>query len=301
MTEIVQCVPNISEGRDKQKVAEIIDSIRGLDDVKVLDWSSDADHNRSVITFVGTGAGVENAALALCAKAAALIDMTVHHGEHPRMGAIDVVPFIPIRGLDMDQAVQIANRVGKRIGDELDIPVYLYEEAAKTPARQNLAAVRRGQYEGLAARLNTPDGRPDYGPNRFNAKSGATAVGARMPLVAFNVNLGTADLKIANQIARNVRHASGGLKAVKAMGVSLEARGIVQVSMNMVNYKETPLYRVYELIRAEARRYGVSLVGSEIIGLVPMAAMVESLDYYLGLEDFKVSQVLETRIWSDDE
>lgn len=297
----MQCVPNISEGRNREIVEAVVDSIRGIPDVKLLDWSSDADHNRSVITFVGTPDGVEKAAFALCSKAAQLIDMTVHSGEHPRMGATDVVPFIPIQGVTMEQAVQLANRVGKRIGEELGIPVYLYENAAKTPARKNLADVRRGQYEGLQAKLARADGQPDYGPAVFNAKSGATAVGARMPLVAFNVNLGTDNLEIANKIARNVRHASGGLKAVKAMGVNLEARGIVQVSMNMVNYKETPLYRVFELIRTEARRYGVSIIGSEIIGLVPLEAMVHSLDYYLGLEGFQINQVLETRLWTDEE
>jgi glutamate formiminotransferase len=301
LKEIVQCVPNISEGRNREIVEAVVDSIRGIPDVKLLDWSSDADHNRSVITFVGTPDGVEKAAFALCSKAAQLIDMTVHSGEHPRMGATDVVPFIPIQGVTMEQAVQLANRVGKRIGEELGIPVYLYENAAKTPARRNLADVRRGQYEGLQAKLARADGQPDYGPAVFNAKSGATAVGARMPLVAFNVNLGTDNLEIANKIARNVRHASGGLKAVKAMGVNLEARGIVQVSMNMVNYKETPLYRVFELIRTEARRYGVSIIGSEIIGLVPLEAMVHSLDYYLGLEGFQINQVLETRLWTDEE
>lgn len=301
MKEIVQCVPNISEGRNREIVEAVVDSIRGIADVKLLDWSSDTDHNRSVITFVGTPEGVEKAAFALCSKAAQLIDMTVHSGEHPRMGATDVVPFIPIQGVTMEQAVQLANRVGKRIGEELGIPVYLYENAAKTPERRNLADVRRGQYEGLQAKLARSDGQPDYGPAVFNAKSGATAVGARMPLVAFNVNLGTDNLEIANKIARNVRHASGGLKAVKAMGVNLEARGIVQVSMNMVNYKETPLYRVFELIRAEARRYGVSIIGSEIIGLVPLEAMVQSIDYYLGLEGFQMNQVLETRLWTDEE
>ncbi len=301
MKEIVQCVPNISEGRNREIVEAVVDSIRGIADVKLLDWSSDADHNRSVITFVGAPEGVEKAAFALCSKAAQLIDMTVHKGEHPRMGATDVVPFIPIQGVTMEQAVQLANRVGKRIGEELGIPVYLYENAAKTPQRRNLADVRRGQYEGLPAKLARAEGQPDYGPGVFNAKSGATAVGARMPLVAFNVNLGTDNLEIANKIARNVRHASGGLKAVKAMGVNLEARGIVQVSMNMVNYKETPLYRVFELIRAEARRYGVSIIGSEIIGLVPLEAMVQSLDYYLGLEGFQMNQVLETRLWTDEE
>jgi glutamate formiminotransferase len=301
MQQIVQCVPNISEGRNKEIVETVVNMVRITPDVKLLDWSSDPDHNRSVITFVGTADGVEKAAFAVCQKAAELIDMTVHSGEHPRMGSTDVIPFIPIQGITMDECVELANRVGKRIGDELGISVYLYENAAKITTRKNLASVRKGQYEGLQAKMAKADGKPDYGPQEFNPKNGATAVGARMPLVAFNVNLGTGSLDIANQIARNVRHASGGLKAVKAMGVKLEERGIVQVSMNMVNFKETPLYRAVELIRAEARRYGVNIVGTEVIGLVPLEALVDSLDYYLGLEGFKGEQILETRLWADED
>lgn len=301
MKEIVQCVPNISEGRKREVVETVVDSIRNLDGIKLLDWSSDPDHNRSVITFVGDVQGVENAAFTLCAKASELIDMTEHSGEHPRLGAVDVIPFIPIQGVSMNDCVELANRVGQRIGEELGIPVYMYEKAAKEPARENLARVRRGQYEGLAKKMETEAGRPDYGPHVFNAKSGGTAVGARMPLVAFNVNLGTDCLEIANSIARNVRHAGGGLKAVKAMGVYLEARGIAQVSMNMINFQETPLYRVVELIRAEARRYGVNIVGSEIIGLVPLEAIVQSADYYMGLEEFQINQILETQLWTDEE
>lgn len=299
MQQIIQCVPNISEGRNQEVVEAVVNVLRGMPSIKLLDWSSDADHNRSVLTFVGTPDGVEEAAVAVCEKAAELIDMTTHKGGHPRMGATDVVPFIPIQGVTMEQCVQLANRVGQRVGD-LGIPVYMYEQAAHTPLRQNLANVRRGQYEGLAAKMEREEGKPDYGPGTFNAKSGATAVGARPPLVAFNVNLGTDKIELANAIARNVRHAGGGLKAVKAMGVKLEGRGIVQVSMNMVNYMETPLYRVVELIRAEARRYGVNIVGSEVIGLVPLAAMVGTLEYYMGLENFQMEQILETRLWTDE-
>lgn len=301
MKQVVQCVPNISEGRNPEIVQAVVDAVAAVPGVQMLDWSSDADHNRSVLTFVGTADGVEQAAFTVCQKAAELIDMTAHSGEHPRMGATDVVPFIPIQGISMDDCVELANRVGKRVGEELGIPVYMYEKAAKAPGRRNLAKVRRGQYEGLEKKLQTEAGKPDYGPANFNAKSGATAIGARMPLVAFNVNLGTDNLEIANQIARNVRHSTGGLKAVKAMGVMLEERNIVQVSMNMVNFKETPLYRAVELIRAEARRYGVNVIGSEVIGLVPLEALVESLDYYMGLEGFKSSQILETRLWADEE
>ncbi len=300
MEQIIQCVPNVSEGRDSKVVEKIVDVVRQTPEVKLLDYSSDADHNRSVITFVGTEKGVEQASFALCQKAAELIDMTKHSGEHPRMGATDVIPFIPIKGITMDECVELALRVGEKIGSELKIPVYMYENAAQVTGRKNLARVRRGQYEGLEKRLQDPAHKPDFGPVEFNAQSGATAVGARPPLVAFNVNLNTDNLDIANAIARNVRHAGGGLKAVKAMGVMLEDRGIVQVSMNMVNFEETPLYRAVELIRAEAKRYGVSLAGTEIIGLVPQAALLGTLEYYLGLEDFKPEQVLENRLHGDE-
>ncbi len=300
MEQIVQCVPNVSEGRNRELVEKIIDVVRETPEVKLLDYSSDADHNRSVITFVGTVKGVEQASFALCQKASELIDMSTHKGEHPRMGATDVIPFIPIKGVTMEECVDLALRVGEKIGSQLKIPVFMYENAAQVAGRKNLAKVRRGQYEGLEERLKQPEHKPDFGPSEFNAGSGATAVGARPPLVAFNVNLNTGNLDIANAIARNVRHAGGGLKAVKAMGVTLEDRGIVQVSMNMVNFEETPLYRAVELIRAEARRYGVSIAGTEIIGLVPQAALLSTLEYYLGLEGFKPDQVLENRLQNNE-
>ncbi|SES98826.1 glutamate formimidoyltransferase [Anaerobranca gottschalkii] len=294
---IVQCVPNFSEGRNQEVIQKIVEGIQSVPGVRVLDYSSDKDHNRSVVTLVGSKEVIVDGVFAGIKVATELIDMTKHQGEHPRMGATDVVPFIPIKDVTMDECIELANKLGKRIGDELGIPVYLYEKAATGSHRTNLANVRKGEYEGLAKKMEDPKWYPDYGPKEFNPKSGATAVGARMPLVAFNVNLNTSDLTIAEKIAKNVRLSGGGLHSVKAMGVELKERGIVQVSMNMVDYKKTPLYRAVELIKIEAQRYGVSVVGSEIIGLVPMDALVESVEYYLGLENFRKDQILENRLY----
>ncbi len=294
---LVQCVPNFSEGLDQGVINKIIDSIKAVEGVKVLDFSSDKDHNRTVVTFVGDKDAVVEGAFQGVKTASELIDMTKHKGEHPRMGATDVIPFIPIKDVTMEECVELANVLGKRLGDELNISVYLYEKAATSGHRENLAKVRKGEYEGLAEKMQDSKWKPDFGPDKLNLKSGATAIGARMPLVAFNVNLNTNDLEIANKIAKNVRLAGGGLHSVKAMGVELKERGIVQVSMNMVDYKKTPLYRAIELIKVEAKRFGVSVIGSEIIGLVPMDALIESVDYYLGLEEFKKDQILENMLY----
>ncbi|SHK33483.1 glutamate formiminotransferase [Anaerobranca californiensis DSM 14826] len=296
---IVQCVPNFSEGRNQEVIQKIVEGIQSVPGVRVLDYSSDKDHNRSVVTLVGSKEVIVEGVFAGIKVATELIDMTKHQGEHPRMGATDVVPFIPIKDVTMDECVELANKLGKKMGEELGIPVYLYEKAATQNHRTNLANIRKGEYEGLAKKMEDPKWYPDYGPKEFNRKSGATAVGARMPLVAFNVNLNTSDLTIAEKIAKNVRLSGGGLHSVKAMGVELKERGIVQVSMNMVDYKKTPLYRAVELIKIEAQRYGVSVVGSEIIGLVPMDALVESIEYYLGLEDFRKDQILENRLYQE--
>lgn len=296
MAKLIECVPNFSEGRDKEVIEAIVDEVRKTEGVKLLDYSSDADHNRTVVTMVGNPAGVERAAFNLAAKAAELIDMTVHHGEHPRMGATDVVPFIPISDVTMDECIEIAKRVGKRMGEELNIPVYLYEDAASTPDRKNLADVRKGQYEGFFEKITKPEWKPDFGPANMNARSGCTAVGARVPLVAFNVNLGTGNLEVADSIAKKVRFIGGGLRFVKAMGVKLEDRGIVQVSMNLVNYEKTAVYRAYEMVKMEAQRYGVPVVGSEVIGLVPMKALIDAAEYYLQIENFSMDQILEKRV-----
>lgn len=295
--QVVECVPNFSEGRRPEVVREIVAAIEAVSGIRVLDYSSDTSHNRTVVTFVGTPEACEEAAFAGIARACDLIDMAKHHGEHPRLGATDVVPFIPISGVTMEECVEIARRVGQRVGEELEIPVYLYEEAATRPERRNLADVRRGEYEGLKESIGTPERAPDFGPARVHPTAGATIIGARMPLVAFNVNLGTSDIGIAKKIARAVRESSGGLANVKALGVMLEDRQIAQVSMNLVNYVKTPIPRVMEMVRREADRYGVSVVESELIGLMPMDAVLDTAAYYLQLPKLEQSQIIEARVW----
>lgn len=297
MARIIQCVPNFSEGRDKGVVEKIVEEIRVVDEVKLLDYSMDKDHNRTVITFIGEPEKVIEAAFNATKVAAELIDMTSHKGEHPRMGATDVIPLIPISDVTMEECIEYSKELGKKIGEELNIPVFLYEKSASTPARENLADVRRGQYEGMAEKLKQEEWQPDFGPNELNEKAGVTAVGARMPLVAFNVNLGTNDLEVAKNIAKVVRARTGGFTYCKAIGLEIKERDIVQVSMNMVDYTKTSLFRVFDTIEREARRYGVNVIGSEIIGLVPMQALVDVADYYLRLENFNSNQILETRMF----
>lgn len=296
MAQIVECIPNFSEGRRLEVIEAIVKEVRAVPGVVLLDYSSDKDHNRTVVTFIGEPEAAKEAAFAACKKAAELIDMDEHTGEHPRMGATDVIPFVPVKDITMEECVTIAENLAQRISEELGVPTYLYEQAAKRPERKNLANVRKGQYEGLKELINTPEREPDFGPKKL-PKAGATAVGARMPLIAFNVNLGTGDLQVAKNIAKLVRGSSGGLVNVKAMGVMLEERNIAQVSMNMVNYIDTSLYRVFELIKAEAKRYGVNVIGSEIVGLVPMDALIDAAEYYLQIENFSRDQVLEKRIF----
>lgn len=296
MGKIIECVPNFSEGRNKEIIEAIVDEVRKVGGVKLLDYAPDGDHNRTVVTFVGDPDGVKTAAFNLAKKAAELIDMTLHHGGHPRMGATDVVPFIPVSDVTMEECISLAKEVALRMGDELGIPVYLYEEAALKPERKNLADIRKGQYEGFFEKIKDEEWRPDFGPREMNSKSGVTAVGARLPLVAFNVNLGTSNIEIANSIAKNVRFIGGGLRFVKAMGVKLEERNIVQVSMNLVNYERTAVYRAFEMVKMEAKRYGVPVLGSEVIGLVPMKALIDCAEYYLQIENFSMDQVLEKRI-----
>lgn len=300
MRQIVECVPNFSEGRRKDVVDQIRDAIESAADVTILDVQLDSDHNRAVISFVGSPQAVAKAAFGGVAKAAALIDLDQHEGEHPRMGAADVIPFVPISGVSMEDCVQLAHQLGRRIGDELEIPVYLYQEAATRPERQNLADVRRGEYEAIKERIGTdPDYAPDYGPATMGA-AGATAVGARPPLIAYNVNLGTDNIEIANKIARAVRHSGGGLRYVKALGFEIKERGIVQVSMNMTHYEKTPLYRAFHVIQSEARRYGVPVIGSEIVGLTPANALFDTAEFHLQLEHFdREQQVLENRLYAE--
>jgi glutamate formiminotransferase / 5-formyltetrahydrofolate cyclo-ligase len=296
MQKIIETVPNFSEGKDEEKIKKILSAFEGKRGVKLLDYERDADHNRCVVTAVGEPGPLKEAVLAAVGKAVELIDLRVHKGQHPRMGAVDVIPFIPIRNVTMEEAVLLSREVGQAVADLYAIPVFLYEESATSPMRQNLAEIRKGQFEGMADKLARPEWKPDFGKAEIHPSAGVVAVGARMPLVAFNVNLDTHDMEIANAIARAVRYSSGGLRFCKAMGVELKERGIVQVSMNMTDFTKTPLYRVVELIRAEARHYGVSVVGSEVVGLVPMTALVDAAAYYMGLEHFKPEQVLETRL-----
>ena len=296
MARIVECIPNFSEGRDKEKIEAIVNVFRGVEGVKLLDYSSDADHNRSVVTVVGEPEALEKAIINMAEKVYENIDMSAHTGAHPRMGALDVVPFVPIDGITMEECVEIANRVGKVIAERFNIPVYLYEKAATASHRENLATVRKGQYEGFFEKIKEDKWAPDYGPKEVNVKGGCVAIAARQPLVAFNVNLGTDNLQIADTIAKTVRHLGGGLRFAKAMGVMLEDRNIAQVSMNLVNYEKTAVYRAFEMVKMEAKRYGVRVVGSEVIGLVPMAALINSAEYYLQIENFSMDQILERRI-----
>jgi glutamate formiminotransferase len=291
---IVECVPNFSEGRRQKVIDAIVAAISGAAGVKVLDVKSDADHNRTVVTFVGEPEAVEEAAFWGIAKAAELIDMDAHQGEHPRTGAADVVPFVPIQGVTMDECVAMAARLGARVGSELEIPVYLYEAAATSPDRRNLADVRRGEYEGLKREIVfNPAREPDFGPRKMG-KAGATSIGARPPLIAFNVTLTTDDVSVAKKIARAVRHSSGGLRYVKALGLSVEGRA--QVSMNLTNYRHTPIHRVMEMIRREATRYGVGVTSSELVGLIPQQALLDAALYYLQLDGFAPDQVLESQL-----
>ncbi|GAA0178260.1 glutamate formimidoyltransferase [Clostridium sediminicola] len=296
MSKVVECIPNFSEGRDKKVIEKIIDAVRNREGIKLLDYSSDKDHNRTVVTFVGEPELVKEAILDMANKVYENIDMTKHEGEHPRMGALDVVPFVPVSEVTMEECIDIANRVGKVIGEKYNVPVYLYEEAASSPERQNLAKVRKGQYEGFFEKIKEKKWIPDYGPVNMNSKSGCVAIGARVPLVAFNINLGTDNVEIATKIAKIVRHIGGGLRYVKAMGVTLQDRNIVQVSMNLVNYEKTAVYRAFEMVKMEAKRYGVPVIGSEVIGLVPMAALIGAAEYYLQIEEFSTDQILEKRL-----
>jgi glutamate formiminotransferase len=297
MRKIVECVPNFSEGRRAEVIDQIVAAIKSVPGVVLLDRESDPNHNRSVITFVASPERVVDGAIAGARKAAELIDLNKHSGEHPRMGATDVIPFIPISGVTMDDCVELARECGQRLWHELSIPVYLYEKAATRPERENLANLRRGQFEGIRDEIaQDPSRWPDFGEPRVHPTAGITAVGARPPLIAYNVNLGTSNIEIANRVARAVRHQSGGLRYVKALGFELKDRGIVQVSMNMVNYEGTPLFRAFEMVKREAARYGVPVISSEIVGLVPQRALNAVADFYLQLENFSENQILEQRL-----
>lgn len=297
MKSLIECIPNVSEGRREEIVARLADTaVRAGAGVVLLDRTSDADHNRSVLTFLGDGPGLLGAMTGLVEAALSEIDLRTHQGAHPRIGAVDVVPFVPIRGATMVECVALAKELGARLADRFALPVYLYEEAATAPERQNLANIRKGEFEGLAGKMADPAWAPDFGPAAPHPSGGATVVGARAPLIAYNINLGTADLDVADRIARAIRHLSGGYRFVKAMGVRLEARDQVQVSINMTNHEKTPLHRVFETVRSEAERHGVPVVGSEIVGLVPEAALLAAASHYLRLEADPAAQVLEGKL-----
>lgn len=294
--KIVESAPNFSEGRREEIVKQIIAQAERVQDVWILDWSMDADHNRSVVTLVGSPEPLLEALFKMTKKAMELIDMRTHKGEHPRMGATDVIPLVPVMNITMEECVELSKRLGERIGQELNIPVFLYERSATAPHRENLADIRKGEFEGFFEKIKDPRWKPDFGPEEVHPTAGVTAVGAREYLIAFNVNLGTTRIEIAEKIARAVRHISGGYKYVKAIAVDLKEKGMVQVSMNMTNYKKSPLFRVFETIKREAERYGVPVVGTEIIGMVPMQAMLEVAQFYLQLDDFDMNRIIESKI-----
>src|ERR1700678_3359414 len=297
MKRIVECVPNFSEGRDAAKIDAIIAAMLEVPGVHLLDRESDADHNRSVVTLAGEPESVAEAALRGVGKAAELIDLTKHSGAHPRMGATDVVPFIPVDGVIIEDCIALAKKVGSEIWERYKIPVYFYEAAAQRPERANLETIRKGQFEGLLAEVPKNANRaPDIGNAALHPTAGATVVGARKFLVAYNINLNTPDIEIAKKIGKNIRFSNGGLRYVKAMGVDLRARNLAQVSINMTDFEQTPLHRVFEMVKREAERYGVSIVGSEIVGLIPKRAIEITADFYLQLENFSPAQVFENRI-----
>lgn len=294
MNPIVECIPNFSEGKRQDVIEAIADTIRSVDGVRLLDYSSDINHNRSVFTFIGNPKAVAEAAFRSCKKAAELIDMTKHKGEHPRMGATDVIPFVPVKDTTVEECIELSKKLGERIANELSIPVFLYEDSATKPERKNLANIRKGQFEKMAEKLKDPQWAPDFGKPEIHPTAGVVAVGARKPLIAYNINLDTSDIKIADKIAKLIRERGGGLKNVRAIGVMLEDRNLAQVSINMVDYEKTALYRAFEMVKMEARRYGVNIVGSEIVGLTPMKALIDAAEYYLQLENFDSDkQILE--------
>jgi glutamate formiminotransferase / 5-formyltetrahydrofolate cyclo-ligase len=295
---LIECIPNVSEGRRPEVVARLVEAVRGAG-VRVLDHSSDASHNRSVLTLAGNAASLEAGILALFGAAIDAIDLRTHRGEHPRLGAVDVVPFVPIEGVTMAECVALAKDVGAAVAERFALPVFLYEEASDNPARKNLEDIRRGEFEGLAARMSQPGWAPDFGPAAPHPSAGAAVIGARMPLIAYNINLNSDRVDVAKKIAAAIRHSSGGLRYVKAMGLKLDDRNLAQVSMNLTNYEKTPIFRVFEMVKREAERYGVSILESEIVGLVPSAALVSAAEFYLQLERFGEGQVLENKLRSE--
>ena len=296
MAKLVECIPNFSVSREKDEPVfqTLVDTANAVPGCTLFDVQSDGNHNRCVFTLIGSPAAIEEAAFQLAKKAVETIDMTKHQGQHPRMGAVDVIPFVPQMDVSVQDCVEISRRVAQRCWDELGLPSFLYEDSASRPERKNLAACRKGQFEGMPEKLLQPDWAPDYGERKIHPTAGITAIGARMPLIAFNVNLDTADVEIAKKIAKAIRGSSGGFRSCKAIGIMLEERNIAQVSMNMVNFEDTPLYYAYEMIRALAERYGVRIIGSEIVGLTPAKALIDCAEFYLKIENFNCkNQIME--------
>jgi glutamate formiminotransferase len=296
---LIESIPNISEGRRADLIDRFASAVAATPGVRLLDRSSDASHNRTVLTLAGPPAAVRTAILSLYEHALDAIDLRQHTGEHPRLGAVDVVPFVPLDGATMAECVSLARSVADEVASRFSLPVYLYEEAATDQARRNLEDIRRGEFEGLAAKMGSPGWTPDAGPARPHPSAGATVIGARMPLIAYNINLASDRIDVAKKIAAAVRHSSGGLRYVKAMGVMLEDRRVAQVSMNLTNFEKTPVARVFEFVKREAARYGVGILESEIVGLVPQAALLSAAEYFLQIEGFKSDLVLENRLRSD--
>ena len=297
MAKIIESIPNISEGRNQEVIEACVDQIRNTPGCTLLDYSSDETHNRSVITYMGSPEACEEASVKLAKKAVELIDLTKHEGGHPRMGCVDVMPFVPLKDVTVEECVELSKRVGERIAAEADLPVFLYEDSATAKHRQNLAKIRKGQFEGMAEKVKEEKWCPDFGGARIHPTGGVVAVGVRPPLIAFNINLATDNVEIATKIASIIREVKGGFKCVKAMGLLLEDRNVAQVSINMTNYTITPLHRVLELVRREAARYGVNVIGTEVIGLAPMRAFLDAAEYYLQIEDFDPdNQVIENHL-----
>ncbi len=290
--KIVECVPNFSEGRDPEKIEKIVSAFRVKEGVKLLDYSNDKDHNRMVVTAIGSPNALKLAVIEAFGIALQNVDLTKHKGQHPRMGAIDVCPFIPIKNITMDEAVALSKEVAETVADRYQLPVFLYEKSALEKHRENLSTIRKGEFEGMFEKMKLPEWQPDYGPSTPHPTGGVVAIGARMPLIAYNVNLHSTNLEIADKIARKVRFSSGGLRFCKAMGVDLKEKNMVQVSMNLTDYTKTSIYQAFEMVKMEAKRYGVTVAGSEVIGLVPLEALIDTAAYYLGLEDFSSKKIL---------
>lgn len=293
---IVQCVPNFSEGVDLDKIEKIVSPLRGKEGVKLLNYEADKDYNRVVVTVIGEPQAVKNAVFEAIGVAKDVIDMNVHKGQHSRFGACDVCPFIPIKGMTMEDAVNLSKELGEMVAKSYEIPVFLYEASATKPERENLAVVRRGEYEGLDEKLKDPAWAPDFGEAKKHPNAGAIAIGARKPLIAYNINLDTPNIEIASKIAKTIRHSSGGYRYIKAGPVEVPERNMTQVTMNLTDYSKTAIYRAFEAVKMEARRYGVNVTGSEIVGLCPMEALIDAASYYLGLENFSLDKVLESSL-----